>query len=349
MQIDDRRARLLGIPAFGTAIPFAFDLYGDLGARDALAWLGAALFLALSFAIWHGNRWLLFRSRTARAWLDAPVRRVVLLVAGIVLFTAPLTVCTMLAWSWLSGVHVDVRAVALVNVICVVFVAHVYETVLLIKERESDVVRVEKTERARAEAELLALRRQVDPHFIFNCLNTLQHLIDEDPARAKRFNQDFAAMTRYLLATSDRRTVPLEDEIAFVRRYAALLAIRFGDAFTLEITDHRDASSAPLDAAATALPPTALQLLVENAAKHNAFHARAPLVVRVDVFDDRVVVENARAPREGVAGAGAGLGLRNLAERVLLACGRALTVDDDGARFRVTVPLFHAAIQPVNA
>lgn len=331
MIVDDCRARLIGIPAFGVAIPLVFDLYGTRSARDGLVWIGALVFLALSAAIWQGNRWLLLRSRGTMDWLERPARRLLVLVGGIVLYTAPLTIAVMLGWQHLSGVTVDVRAVALANVICVVFVAHAYETVLLIKDRESDLVRVADTERLRAEAELLALRRQVDPHFIFNCLNTLQHLIDEDPTRAKRFNRDLAAVTRYLLQTSDCFTVPLADELDFARRFAGLLAIRFGDAFRVEIVVADDVDLG------VGVPPTALQLLIENAAKHNVFHARAPLTVTVAVSADRVVVRHARAATR--PSTGAGLGLANLAERVRRATGRTLDVDDGDGAFVVVVPL----------
>jgi LytS/YehU family sensor histidine kinase len=261
---------------------------------------------------------------------------VALLLVGIFAFTAPLTLGVLAFWSRV-GVELDVeqmRTVTLVNVICVVFVAHVYETVLLIKDRAHDLVEKERAERARAEAELLALRRQVDPHFLFNCLNTLQHLIEDgDRARAVAFNQDLAAMLRYLLHTSERRVVSVDDELAFVQRYAALLRIRFGDAVSVDVK--RDGSGG--------LPPTALQLLVENVVKHNALSASAPLVIGIDVQRDRVVVSNDRRPREGAQrgalGGGPGVGLRNLEERVRLLCGRGLDVVDDGARFSVTVPL----------
>ena len=127
----------------------------------------------------------------------------------------------------------------------------------------------------------------------------LGHFYDQSvAARARVFNQDFAAVTRYLLTTSDRQTVPLDEELAFVRRYAALLSIRFGDAFRVLIEGvDADGPGLPLE-----VPPTALQLLVENAAKHNAFHARAPLVVRVRIDEARgtATVENARVPRDGV-------------------------------------------------
>src|SRR5690606_20150373 len=118
-----------------------------------------------------------------------------------------------------------VQTVGLLNVICVIFVTHVYETVFLVKERARDLVLVERLERARAEAELLALKRQVDPHFLFNCLNTLQHLIGEAPERALEFNQDLAMVLRYVVRTAERPLVSLREELTFVEHYTALLRI----------------------------------------------------------------------------------------------------------------------------
>jgi sensor histidine kinase YesM len=330
--VDDLLPRLLGIPAFGVAIPLVFGLYGSLGWTSPLAWMGQLLFLALSFALWHGNRHLLFATADRFDWLERPWLRVGRLALGIVLFTAPLTVAVLAAWARLSGagaVDLDTTlAVVLTNVICVVFVAHVYETVLLVKQREADRVRVAEAERARIESELLALRRQIDPHFLFNCLNTMQSLVAEDPPRALRFNGSLAAMLRYLLDTSDRSLVPLTEELAFVERYAELCSLRFGEAFQLEI--HKDAGWDQ-----THVPPTSLQLLVENALAHNALSTRAPLVVHVALDARGLSVQHARRPRPDSRGAG--IGLENLRERVRLAYDGLVTVEADTDRFAVRV------------
>jgi len=79
--------------------------------------------------------------------------------------------------------------------ICVIFITHVYETAFLVKESESEIVRNEQLERAKAEAELEALKNQIDPHFIFNSLNTLSHLIEEKPLKARQFNDSLANVT----------------------------------------------------------------------------------------------------------------------------------------------------------
>ena len=247
--VDDLWPRALGIPAFGVAIPLLFDLYGPLTPSAPLWWAGQLLFVALAAVIWHGNRHLLFVTAGRFDWLERPWLRVGRLLLGIVAFTAPLTALVIAGWLRFA-LHstVDsavVRGVVAMNVVCVVFVAHVYETVLLLKARQGDVLRVANAERARAESELLALRRQIDPHFLFNCLNTLSALVQEDAGRALRFNQSLAAMLRYLLETGERVVVPLERELAFTRRYGELMALRFGDAFRLEIRGEAPALAVP--------------------------------------------------------------------------------------------------------
>lgn len=315
------------------AIPWLFGLYGDVAVGSPVFFLGQVMFLALSFALWQGNRWLLFVTADRFDWLDRPVHRVLRLLAGIVLFTVPLTVAVIAAWFHVGrGGLVDfatVQSVALMNVVCVVFVAHVYETVLLLKARESDVVRIAKAERALLESELLALRRQIDPHFLFNCLNTLGALVEEDRERALTFNQSLAGMLRYLLETGERVLVPLEHELAFVAQYATLMSLRHGEAFRLEI------SGTP--AVGGLVPPTSLQLLVENAVAHNRASQREPLVVRLELGACEVSVSHPKRPRPDSRGTG--LGLKNLAERLRLAERGTLVVRNDADHFSVRVPI----------
>jgi len=89
----------------------------------------------------------------------------------------------------------------LTNVICVLFVTHGYETVFLIKERQSDQLTFEQLQRAKAQAELQALKTEIDPHFMFNSLNTLSHLIESDAEQALRFNDKLANVYRYILSS----------------------------------------------------------------------------------------------------------------------------------------------------
>jgi hypothetical protein len=338
-RIDDRLLRAIGIPAFGISIPHFTGLFGSHGPREAIYWIGLAWFVALAWAIWHGNRWLLFRQREHVDWFGEPLQKILLLLVGVVFGTVPVTITMLVAWYRFAGfAQVDRSAIAtvvLVNTICVVFVTHVYETVFLIKERESDLVRMERAERARAEAELEALRAQIDPHFLFNALNTLASLIEGDPARARDFNERLARVYRYILASRGRSLVLLSEEMEFVDDYLSLLAVRFGDA--LRVT--RLAGDAPLDR--RMVPPIALQVLLENAVKHNELSASAPLDVRLTIDDARVSVWNARRPRRDVTPS-ARVGLRNLAERYRAVAHASIEVDARDDSFSVALPLLPA-------
>jgi len=338
VRFDDRPLMILGSVAFGVAIPLLTDLYGPITVSDGRFWIGCALFIALAFAIWAGNRWLLFKQREHLDWFSHPVRKLLMLVTANVLYTAPVTVIGLLAWFQLAGLPVDrnaLQVVVLTNVICVLFVTHAYETLFLIRERESDMTRVERLQGLRAQAELAALKAQVDPHFLFNSLNSLGHLITHDTRRAREFCDALAQVYRHVLDSREKDLAALADELAFLRLYYRLLELRFGAAVQLDI-------DARLERAAREetwrITPLALQTLLENAVKHNQASIDAPLLVALRLGESAVEVANRRRARSSALATG-GLGLANLDERCRLLTGRAIEVRTDGDSFVVRVPM----------
>ncbi|WP_158219820.1 sensor histidine kinase [Ideonella sp. A 288] len=331
---DDRALMALGIPGFGLSIPWLTGLWGNVRPGDGIFWVGQGLFIGLAAAIWLGNRWLLLKQRQHFDWFSHPLRKLSMLVTANVLYTAPVTVGGLMLWFAAGGMPAPrgtIEVVVLTNVICVLFVTHAYETMFLIRERQSDRLRVERLERLRTQAELGALKAQVDPHFLFNSLNTLGHLITADPPRGRAFCDALAEIYRYVLASRERDLVPLADELAFARVYHQLLAMRFGAAIRLDIDP-------ALDGLAVQIAPLALQTLIENAVKHNQAGEDAPLAITVQPGDGSVRVGNAVLPRRSRLPS-AGLGLANLDERCRWLTGRSLRRDDDGQRFEVDVPV----------
>ncbi|MFK7991015.1 MAG: sensor histidine kinase [Sandaracinaceae bacterium] len=331
IRIDDRVARGVGIPVFGLLIPQLTGLLGPLEVGEPLYLGGVLWFIGLALAVWEGNRWLLFRQRQHWDWFQHPVRKLTFLLAATVFYTAPLTVGWLWLWYRVAPMPFDagvVQTVALANTICVVFVTHGYETAFLIRERGDDHLDQERLLRAKAEAELSALRAQIDPHFMFNALNTLAQLVEDNPARAVEFTESLADVYRYVLAQRERDLVLLREEVSFLERYVFLLRIRLGDALSLAIDD-------PEERAGTLLvPPMALQLLVENVAKHNRMDE--PMQVHVRVTEGAIVVENPRRPKAEVMSSG--LGLENLSERCQLLMDRPLVVHESEATFAVRLP-----------
>ena len=337
-ELNDRTIRLIMIPFFGIVIP------NVTGMIDNTAFTGFQLaaayfyFIFISFAIWHGNRYLLFRLRLRFSWLSQPMVKVLALIVSNIFYTIPIAVGLMTMWyvfalgdpaDW----NVILKASALC-VVCVVFITHTYETVFLIKSWETDKTKSESLEKAKALAELEALKNQIDPHFMFNSLNTLSHLIEHEPAKAKLFNDNLAEVFRYILANKDRNLVLLSEELSFAEKYFSLIAIRFGSGVVLDI------HNGTADADALLIPPISLQVLLENAIKHNEFSQHRPLTITMDIGNDAVTVSN-KMHRKNLSKKSSRIGLNNLRERYALITEREIVVDDREPLFRVILPLLN--------
>jgi LytS/YehU family sensor histidine kinase len=201
-----------------------------------------------------------------------------------------------------------------------------------VKDSESEMLRSAQLERLKAQAELQALKAQIDPHFMFNSLNTLTWLIEEAPAKAKVFNEHLADVYRYILQNRSRELVMLEEEVGFLRDYFALLRIRYGEAVRL-CMDVDEALFGQY-----MILPISLQVLVENAHKHNEFSLSDPLEIRVWMEGVRLGVHN-RIVRKEKTRASPGLGLSNLNERCKLATASSLDVVETKTDYTIYLPI----------
>ncbi|MES1226604.1 MAG: histidine kinase, partial [Bacteroidota bacterium] len=266
-KLNDIGFRLILIPFFGIAIPL---ISGMINLENFSHWKIKLSFLytiLIAFLVWQGNRYLLFSLRSYFNWYKKPLHKIGILLLSVSFYTIPLSVLMLTGWYKLfTNIEVNSQVIftsTLIIMICVIFITHVYETAFLVKESESEIVRNEQLERAKAEAELEALKNQIDPHFIFNSLNTLSHLIEEKPLKAKQFNDNLADVYRYILHNKGRELVLLQEEIGFMNDYFSLLKIRFENAVQLYNNCDEEIFQQYL------IPPISLQILMENAIKHN--------------------------------------------------------------------------------
>lgn len=334
LQIHDAAFRIILIPALGIAIPLlahAMDGSRLHGWNLKLSFLYTIL---IAGVVWEGNRYLWFSLNAYFDWYNKPVRRLIALFVGLSAYT--ILVCLLLHIGWYKIFNhgiVDWSAVFVsifIILVCVFFIAYTYETVYLVKLSGNEKIRNEQLERARSFAELEALKHQVDPHFIFNCLNTLSYLIGKNKARALRFNENLADVYRYILQNKSKDLVLLGEEIEFVQQYLSLLQDRFDDAirFSLEVQEpHR-----------YIIPPISLQMLVENAIKHNGFSRLSPLKITITQRGELLAVSNNRSLKERV-NYSPGIGLKNLSERYDLLMKSQITITATESHFIVKLPL----------
>ena len=175
-----------------------------------------------------------------------------------------------------------------------------------------------------------SLQAQLNPHFLFNNLSVLKSMITYDPDAAILFTQNFTDVYRYVLQSRDKTTVKLADELEFIEAYASLHKDRMGDAFGVEV-------DAKENALKKEIPPLALQLLVENAVKHNKAVKDEPLIIRIKADDEQVTVTNRFNPRESAYSEKTGL--KNLMQRYAMLTDRSVEVTKGIEFFEVKIPL----------
>ncbi|HEX6426498.1 MAG TPA: histidine kinase [Niastella sp.] len=296
--------------------------------------------IGIAFIIWEGNRYLLFTLRSYFDWFNKPVRKIAVLVLAVSFYTIPISALLMVIWYKLFNagkINWDIITTTILMImVCVLFITHIYETVFLVREAESEKLKKEQLERARAEAELEALKNQIDPHFIFNSLNTLSHLIEKDPVKAKQFNDNLADVYRYILQNKVRELVLLHEEMLFLNDYFSLIKIRFEQAVQLQIGINPALYDQYL------IPPISLQILVENAIKHNEFTDAVPLVITIEMQNDELIIHN-QVRKKILRKASSRIGLQNLGERYKLTTSKEISVTESTSDFTVSLPVLKIA------
>ncbi|WP_339628292.1 histidine kinase [uncultured Maribacter sp.] len=197
-------------------------------------------------------------------------------------------------------------------------------------DRQDDRIENEQLKQQNLENELSALKNQIDPHFLFNSLNSLTSLIRENE-KATQFVKKLSYMYRYILQSSDTNLVQVKEELKFLESYSYLMETRYRDRLNIEVN-----IDAPL--LERELPPLALQSLVENSVKHNEISSTNPLTVKVYSKGESIVIENPIRGRSTLA-EGTGTGLMNLKKRYALLLKHQIKVTTDNDIFKVELPL----------
>lgn len=205
---------------------------------------------------------------------------------------------------------------------------HFYHQLVVLHER------AEKFEESSIKARYAALQNQLNPHFLFNSLNTLISEIEYEPKNAVLFTQRLSDVYRYILQSQEQRLVTFESELSFIDSYIFLHKVRLGDCICI---DNR-VESIYND---LKLPSLTLQLLIENVIKHNIINAEYPMTIRLDYdpVNSRLSVTNELRMKENIIKTG--VGLKNLSLRYHLICCQDILIKNDAKYFIVKIPLLY--------
>lgn len=191
-----------------------------------------------------------------------------------------------------------------------------------------------------ANAQFESLKNQLDPHFLFNSLNVLSSLIDENPRQAQKFTASMSKIYRYVLEQKDKELVTVEDELEFAKTYCDLLKTRFEDSvdfiFEVRTEDYR-----------RFVVPLCLQLLLENCIKHNFATYSKPLVIKIFSENDTLCIENNLQVREQIKES-SGIGLANIVQRYALLTRRNVFIEKSEDHFKVKLPVLSSRPDTVS-
>jgi hypothetical protein len=241
---------------------------------------------------------------------------------------------------WEAFIAGEQAAFYIVALLITVVISVFFHAVHFYKHWQENKVKEQKIIAGTASAKFDALKNQLDPHFLFNSLNVLTSLIEEDPSQAQKFTTSLSKVYRYVLEQKNKDLVTVDEELQFARTYVQLLKMRFEDSIIFEIPElagNPDARIVPLS----------LQLLLENAVKHNMVTASRPLNIRVFEADGMLVISNNLQEKQ-VVKKGSGVGLHNIRQRYSILSNRNVEINKTAASFEVRLPMLTRQILPME-
>ena len=201
-----------------------------------------------------------------------------------------------------------------------------------IKAREKSVKKVERLQQEKIQFQFETLRNQVNPHFLFNSFNTLISIIEDDPKLAVEYVEQLSDFFRNIVNYRDKDIIPLKEELGLLQTYLFIQQKRFGKSLRLHI------NLSDQEKNETFIPPLTLQLLGENAIKHNAVSKETPLTINIFIQDERLIIENNINLKFNKA-AGAGMGLQNIINRYTLLSKHNVIIKNTQQNFTVSLPI----------
>lgn len=333
---DDRLFMLIGIPATAAMMPFmARSIMGE----NPLQYFWAKVLIGMCYTMlyWFTGRFVVIYLRKRLPGPYNTMRRVLWQAAALVALILFVSLgCKDIInqkLALLSASHntPDAFSIALLSITLSGTILGVYEAAWAISQWKQSMVEAERLRRENVQSQLDILKSQVNPHFLFNSLNTLSSLVHDNPDLSVEFIQKLSKTYRYVLEIKDKELISLEEEMECAHAFLFLLHIRFGEALEVKV----DIPPAKLT---YYVAPLSVQLLIENAIKHNVVARKRPLRLEISVVEDQLIVRNNYQPKDA-EGESTGTGLANIRARYQLLVRRDVAVHQTPEEFSVAIPL----------
>jgi len=339
---DDKWFIIIGIPIISFLV--STMMFADILIEDTLLFFQGCYIVSL---IYTGIYWLLFRqiflffrhrfpktSQSVRRIFWQSVTLVVVYFIGQELLDPAMKYC--FAEYINKGAKQEIE-MTIASLILTFMVVGIYETIGFYTRLEKSLVEKEELKRMNMQSQLEGLKNQVNPHFLFNSLNTLSYLIPENAEKSVHFVQQLSKVYRYILELKDKKLIILEEELRFLKAYTFLLKERFGENLCVKI-------DIPKEHLEDKIIPLSLQILFENAIKHNIISSQKPLYLEVFIQNgDKLIVKNNLQKKNQVMNS-TKLGLQNIKNRYRFFSDKEVEVIATQEEFIAILPLIDVPV-----
>ena len=293
---------------------------------------------AFSFAIWttvwKGNAYLGTLLDLKLSWVQSPVKRLIWGLIVTITYTTLLVYLLILVYQWTfdyqfsdESILSNIRLSLLITLLVSIFM-HARSFLKNWKKSELD---AEKLKNESLASKYESLKNQINPHFLFNSFNALTDLIYHDQEMAAKFVKQLSLVYRYVLEKQDKELVPLEEELGFVKSYLFLEKIRYGDNLQVNYTLSPNVP--------TEVPPLSIQMLIENAIKHNIISREEPLTIDIKSENNEYIVVSNNLQKKAMTGnKSTGVGLKNIKARYEFFTNKLVQILEENNRFTVKLP-----------
>ncbi len=286
--------------------------------------------------LWKGNEFIHLLIDQKLTWEQNPVRRLIVGLVAILLYTPTAMYLLMKFFSWIANTSFgNVTWTLIISVLVTIGISSFITARGFFMAWRELAINAEKLKRESLASKYESLKSQVNPHFLFNSLNALSNLVYQNQDLAVKFIKQLSDVYRYVLDTRTRELVSLQEELEFLNAYLFLQGIRFGE--NLKVNNK-------LNGTQSYVPPLVFQLLIENAIKHNIISSEQPLTIDLFNEDGFLVVSNNLQRREVMREDSSGFGLDSIRQRYEYLSGKQVLVMEENGKFIVRLPLITSDI-----
>ena len=296
--------------------------------------------IIITMIVWEGNLWIDTWMNIKFPWVEKPGKRIVIHGLTSLTYSAVAIFGPMMAFnSYICQLNPTNKmelmvSSILVGIMVTFIILSIEISTQFFLQWKNSLIEVEKYKTESVQAQLQNLKSQINPHFLFNNMSVLSSLVYKDQDKAVDFINQLSKVYRYLLDNKNSELVSLETELEFIKSYTYLLQIRFDTTIHFEF-------AVSANHLKLMVPPMALQMLIENAIKHNEISAELPLTVSITANDQMLVVSNNLQLRT-VSEPGSNTGLQNIKERYKFYTNKEVEVIQSASSFVVKIPLIVA-------